>query len=175
MVGGAGCVARLVGAPSPGYERSCPATVPYLGCAAVLQVRANQSMYTLKDDMFNVHCCYVRCALLGFKQCISDAVGMLVGSAVGELSGSFMCWVAMCQRQLDNGHVQLELVQLHMFGDLMTSYLLWGGIAAMVPASLVVISVVYGLRALKQARSARMEVALLEQSALADRHMSLWH
>jgi hypothetical protein len=97
---------------------------------------------------------------------------MLVGSAVGELSGSFMCWVAMCQCQLDNGHVQLELVQLHMFGGLMTSYLLWGGIAAMVPATLVVISVVYGLRALKQARATRMEVALLEQSALAARHMS---
>lgn len=53
----------------------------------------------------------------------------------------------------------------------MTSYLLWGGLAAMVPATLVVVSVAYGLRALKQARATRMEVAFLEQSALAARHM----
>ena len=100
---------------------------------------------------------------------------MRVGLTVGELSGSFICWVAMYQCQFDNGHVQLELVQLHMVGGSMTSYLLWGGIAAMVPATLVVISVVYGLRALKQARARRVEVALLEQSALAARHMSLRH
>ena len=55
----------------------------------------------------------------------------------------------------------------------MNTYLLWGGIAAMVPATLVVISAAYGLRALRQARATRMDVALLEQSALAVRHMSL--
>lgn len=55
----------------------------------------------------------------------------------------------------------------------MTSYLLWGGIAAMVPATLVVIGVVYGLRALKHARATRVELALLEQGALANRTMSL--
>src|SRR3989344_6855131 len=86
-----------------------------------------------------------------------------------------MCWVAMCQCQLDNGHVQLELVQLHMFGGLMTAYLLWGGIAAMVPATLVVISTVYGLRVLRRARTARVEVALLEQGALANRQISIRH
>ncbi len=53
----------------------------------------------------------------------------------------------------------------------MTSYLLWGGLAAMVPATLVVINIAYGLRALKQARATRMEVALLEQSAQAVHHM----
>lgn len=84
-----------------------------------------------------------------------------------------MCWVAMCQCQLDNGYVQLELVQLHMFGGPMTAFLLWGGIAAMIPATLVVISIVYGLRALRRARAARVEVALLEQGALANRTMSL--
>ena len=57
----------------------------------------------------------------------------------------------------------------------MTAYLLWGGIAAMVPATLVVISIVYGLRALRRARAARVEVALLEQGALAPRQMSLRH
>lgn len=67
MVGGASCGVCLVGVPSPGYERSYPATVPYLGCAGVLQILVNQSMRTLKDDMFNVHCCYVRCTLLGCK------------------------------------------------------------------------------------------------------------
>ena len=36
-------------------------------CAAVLQVGTNQSMYTLKDDMFNVHFRDVRCTLLDFK------------------------------------------------------------------------------------------------------------
>ncbi len=100
---------------------------------------------------------------------------MLVGLSFGEQSGSFMCWVAMYQCQLDNEHVQLELVQLHMFGGPMTVYLLWGGIAVMVPATLVVFSILYGLRALKQARAMRVEVALLEQSAVATRHMSLRH
>lgn len=57
----------------------------------------------------------------------------------------------------------------------MTAYLLWGGIAAMVPATLVVFSMLYGLRALKQARAMRVEVASLEQSVLAARHMSLRH
>lgn len=57
----------------------------------------------------------------------------------------------------------------------MNAYLLWGGIAAMVPATLIVISIVYGLRALKRARAARVEVALLEQGALAARQMSLRH
>lgn len=57
----------------------------------------------------------------------------------------------------------------------MTAYLLWGGIAAMVPATLVVISIAYGLRALKRARAARAEVALLEQGALANRKMSIRH
>ena len=57
----------------------------------------------------------------------------------------------------------------------MTAYLLWGGIAAMVPATLVVISIVYGLLALRRARAARVEVALLEQGALANRTMSLRH
>ena len=72
-----------------------------------------------------------------------------------------MCWVAMYKCQLDNGYVQLELVQMHMFGGSMNTYLLWGGIAAMVPATLVVISAAYGLRALRQARVTRMDVALL--------------
>lgn len=67
IVGGAGCVVIMVGVLSPGYERSYLATVPYLGCAAVLQVGTNQSMYTLKDDMFNVHFRDVRCTLLDFK------------------------------------------------------------------------------------------------------------
>lgn len=57
----------------------------------------------------------------------------------------------------------------------MNAYLLWGGIAAMVPATLIVISIVCGLRALKRARAARVEVALLEQGALAARQMSLRH
>lgn len=54
----------------------------------------------------------------------------------------------------------------------MSSYLLWSGLAAMFPAVLVVISAAYGLRALKQARATRMEVASLEQSAPAADHMS---
>ncbi len=57
----------------------------------------------------------------------------------------------------------------------MTSYLLWGGIAAMVPATLVVISIVYGLRALKHARATRVELALLEQGPMTARHMGLKH
>jgi hypothetical protein len=100
---------------------------------------------------------------------------MLVGLAVGGLSGTFMCWVVMCQCQLDNGHVQLALVQLHMFGGSMSSYLLWGGIAAMVPATLVVIGVVYGLRALKHVRATRVELALLEQGVVTARRMGLMH
>ncbi|OGA80226.1 MAG: hypothetical protein A2711_11375 [Burkholderiales bacterium RIFCSPHIGHO2_01_FULL_63_240] len=62
-----------------------------------------------------------------------------------------------------------------MFGGLMTAYLLWGGIAAMVPATLVVISTVYGLRVLRRARTARVELALLEQGALANRKISIRH
>lgn len=57
----------------------------------------------------------------------------------------------------------------------MSSYLLWGGIAAMVPATLVVIGIVYGLRALKLARATRVELALLEQGAVTARHMGLMH
>lgn len=57
----------------------------------------------------------------------------------------------------------------------MSSYLLWGGIAAMVPATLVVIGVVYGLRALKHARATRVELALLEQVVVTARHMGLMH
>lgn len=57
----------------------------------------------------------------------------------------------------------------------MTSYMLWGGIAAMVPATLVVIGVVYGLRALKHSRATRVELALLEQGPVTARHMGVKH
>src|SRR3989344_384215 len=57
----------------------------------------------------------------------------------------------------------------------MSACLLWGGIAAMVPATLVVISTVYGLRVLRRARTARVELALLEQGALANRKISIRH
>lgn len=75
----------------------------------------------------------------------------------------------MCQCQPDNVHVQHELVQLHMYGGPMSSFLLWGGLAAMVPVVLVVISTAYGLRALKHARATRMEIARLERLVLAAR------
>lgn len=43
----------------------------------------------------------------------------------------------------------------------MSPYLLWSGLAALVPVALIVLGAGYGLRALKHARATRMEVARL--------------
>lgn len=43
----------------------------------------------------------------------------------------------------------------------MSQYLLWSGLAALVPVALIVLGVGYGLRALKHARATRLEVARL--------------
>ena len=51
----------------------------------------------------------------------------------------------------------------------MTTYLLWGGIAAMVPATLLVISIAYGLRALRRARAARVDQRNVDPPARSSR------
>jgi hypothetical protein len=43
----------------------------------------------------------------------------------------------------------------------MSHYLLWGGLAALVPAVLVVLGAAYGRRAIKHARATRMEIERL--------------
>jgi len=44
----------------------------------------------------------------------------------------------------------------------MSPYLLWSGLAALVPVALIVLGAGYGLRALKHARAMRLEVTKLE-------------
>jgi hypothetical protein len=171
MVGDTGCVGCMAGTPSPSYECRSPATVPYLGWAAVLPLRG-------EPEHVHIARRHVQCSL---NQCQMIHVGLLLvclrrhravsRRPVGQPSGADTCLVAMCQCQLDNVHVQHELVQLHMYGGTMSSYLLWSGLAAVVPVVLVVLGVAFGLRALKHARATRLELARLDHLVLAARHV----
>ncbi len=91
---------------------------------------------------------------------------------VGQPSEAYTCWVAMYQWHIDNVLVQNELVQLHMFGGTMSLYLLLGGLAALVPVVLVVLSAGYGLRALKHARATRMAMERLDKPGWAECQVS---
>jgi hypothetical protein len=54
----------------------------------------------------------------------------------------------------------------------MSPYLLWSGLAALVPVALIVLGAGYGLRALKHARATRMDLARLGALASDARHQT---